>query len=118
MATAGKTVVELDAEREALVREWIQLEQQIEGPVARIAAIRAELEAMPVAKYQVPGTDAKVDVSQGRTFKPELFSAKYPPAARPDLYKAVPDAAKIKKELAPAEVLRFTVPNKPSVKLV
>jgi hypothetical protein len=115
---AKKTVHEIDAERAKLALEWAEISARIQPDLDRIAAIRTELEQLPVLKYSIPGVDLKVDVSQGRSFKPALFMARYPVTARPDLYKAVPDQDRIKAELPPAEVEKFTAPNKPSVKLV
>ena len=117
MATR-KTVHEIDAKRAELVKEWATINTRIQPGLDRIAEIRAELEQLPVLKYSVPGMDLKVDVTQGSTFKPDLFMAAYPITARPDLYKAVPDPDRIKAALAPDEVERFRVANKTSVKLV
>ena len=117
MATR-KTVHEIDAQRAELVKEWATINTRIQPGLDRIAEIRAELEQLPVLKYSVPGMDLKVDVTQGSTFKPDLFMAAYPITARPDLYKAVPDPDRIKAALAPDEVERFRVANKTSVKLV
>ena len=52
------------------------------------------------------------------SFKPDLFMAKYPVHARPDLYKAVPDQDRIKAALSADEQAAFRAANKPSVKLV
>lgn len=117
MATR-KTVQEIDAQRAELVKEWQGINARIQPDLDRIAEIRAELEALPVLKYSVPGTDLHLDVTQGRSFKPELFMAKYPITVRPDLYKAVPDPERIKAALAPDEVATFSKANKTSVKLV
>lgn len=117
MATK-KEIQEIDQTRAALALEWQGINERIQPDLDRIAAIRAELEQLPVLKYSIPGVDLKVDVTQGRSFKPDLFMAKYPVHVRPDLYKAVPDQDRIKAELPPAEVLGFSKPNKPSVKLV
>lgn len=113
-----KSVHEIDEERARLVLEWQAINERIQPDLDRMASIKTELEQLPVLKYAVPGTSLKVDVSQGSTFKPDLFMAAYPVHARPDLYKAVPDQDRIKAELAPAEVDRFRTPNKKSVKLV
>lgn len=115
---AKKTVHEIDAERAALALEWQAINERIQPDLDRIAAIRAELEELPILKYSIPGVDLKVDVTQGATFKPDLFMAAYPINVRPDLYKAVPDPARIKEQLAPAEMSRFYAANKKSVKLV
>jgi len=117
MATR-KTVQEIDAQRAELAKEWQAINARIQPDLDRISEIRAELEELPVLKYSIPGTDLKVDVTQGRSFKPDLFMAAYPITARPDLYKAVPDPERIKSALAPDEVAKFSKPNKPSVKLV
>lgn len=117
MATA-KPIVPIDETRAALALEWARTAERIQPDLDRIAAIKVELEALAVSKYSLPGMELKVDVSQSWTFKPDLFAAKYPVTARPDLYKAVPDADKIKATLAPAEVKEFSKASKPSVKLV
>lgn len=113
-----KTVQEIDAQRAELAKEWQSINARIQPGLDRIAEIRAELEALPVLKYSIPGTDLHVDVTQGSTFKPDLFMAKYPISARPDLYKAVPDTDRIKAALAPDEIKSFSRANKTSVKLV
>lgn len=115
---AAKPVVPIDETRASLVLEWQKINDRIQPDLERIDAIKAELEELPLAKYALPGVELKLDVTQGRTFKPDLFMAKYPPTARPDLYKAVPDQEKIKATLAPAEILGFSKANKTSVKLV
>ena len=117
MATQ-KTVQEIDAQRAELVKEWRMIADRIRPGMDRIEEIKSELEALPVAKYSIPGMDLKVDVSQGSSFKPDLFMAAYPITARPDLYKAVPDPDRISKALAPDEVAKFRKANKTSVKLV
>lgn len=117
MATR-KTVHEIDAQRAELAKEWQNINARIQPDLDRIAEIRAELEELPILKYSIPGTDLHVDVTQGRTFKPDLFMAAYPINVRPDLYKAVPDPERIKAALAPDEVMTFSRPNKTSVKLV
>lgn len=115
---AKKTVHEIDAQRAALALEWQQINERIQPDLDRVAAIKAELEELPVLKYAIPGVDLKVDVSQGKSFKPDLFMARYPINVRPDLYRAVPDPARIKELLAPADVEFAFLPNKKSVKLV
>lgn len=113
-----KTVQEIDAARAELVLEWSRIQDRIAPDLERIASIRAELETLPVLKYAIPGVDLKLDVTQGSTFKPDLFMAAYPITARPDLYKAVPDQDRIKAALPPDEVEKFKTSNKTSVKLV
>lgn len=115
---AKKTVHEIDEQRAKLALEWQAINERIQPDLERITAIRAELEALPVLKYAIPGVDLKVDVTQGKSFKPDLFMAKYPITARPDLYRAVPDPDRIKAQLAPADLDAFYLPNKKSVKLV
>lgn len=117
MAVA-KPVVPIDETRAALAIEWSQIQDRIQPDLERIAAIKVELEELSISKYSIPGVALKVDVSQSWTFKPDLFAAKYPVTKRPDLYKAVPDADKIKAALAPAEVKTFSKASKTSVKLV
>lgn len=117
MAVA-KPVVPIDETRAALALEWAQIADRIQPDLERIAAIKVELEELAVSKYSIPGVDLKVDVSQSWSFKPDLFAAKYPVTARPDLYKAVPDADKIKATLAPDEVKLYSRASKASVKLV
>jgi hypothetical protein len=115
---ASKTTQEIDAQRAELVKEWQNINTRIQPDLDRVAEIKAELEALPLAKYTIPGIDLKVDVSRGSTFKPDLFMAAYPITARPDLYKAVPDTDRINKALSPEEVAKFKAANKTSVKLV
>ena len=117
MATR-RTVQEIDAQRAELAKEWNNINVRIQPDLDRIEEIKGDLEALPVSKYSIPGVDLKVDVSQGRSFKPDLFMAAYPITARPDLYKAVPDPERIKAALAPDEVLKFSAATKTSVKLV
>lgn len=115
---AKKTIVPIDEQRAALALEWARTQERIQPDLDRIAAIKTELEALPVSKYAIPGVELKVDVTQGSSFKPALFTEAYPVTARPDLYKAVPDPDKIKAAMAPADLAGFYAPNKPSVKLV
>jgi hypothetical protein len=113
-----KTVHEIDEERAKLALEWAAISERIQPDLDRIAAIKTELEQLPVLKYSIPGAALKVDVTQGSTFKPDLFMARYPVTARPDLYKAVPDQDRIKAALSADEQASFRAANKPSVKLV
>lgn len=115
---AKKTVHEIDAARAALALEWQQINERIQPELDRVAAIKAELEELPILKYAIPGVDLKVDVSQGKSFKPDLFAAKYPINVRPELYRAVPDPDRIKQHLSPADLEDCYLPNKKSVKLV
>lgn len=117
MATR-KTVQEIDAQRAELVKEWQTINTRIQPGLDRIAEIKAELETLPVLKYSVPGIDLKLDVTQGSSFVPEMFTAKYPPTTHPQFYKAVPDQDRIKRDLPPAELETFRKANKASVKLV
>lgn len=117
MATA-KPIVPIDEQRAALALEWARTAERIQPDLDRIAAIKTELEELAVSKYSIPGVELKVDVSQSSTFKPDLFAAKFPVTVRPDLYKAVPDADKIKAAMAPEDLLPFMRASKPSVKLV
>lgn len=115
---AAKPVVPIDETRASLALEWAKIMDRIQPDLDRAAAIKVELETLPVSKYSIPGVELKVDVSQSYTFKPDLFAARYPVSVRPDLYKAVPDADKIKATFAPADLAAFTKASKPSVKLV
>lgn len=117
MATR-KTVQEIDAQRAELVKEWQGINTRIQPDLDRVAEIKAELEAMPVAKYSIPGVDYKVDVTQGSSFVPDAFMAAYPITKYPQFYKAVPDTDRIGKGLAPDELAKFRKANKTSVKLV
>lgn len=117
MATR-KTVQEIDAQRAELVKEWQGINTRIQPDLDRVAEIKAELEAMPVAKYSIPGVDYKVDVTQGSSFNPDAFMAAYPITSHPHLYKAVPDQERIKKAISEDEAAKFRKSNKPSVKLV
>ena len=60
-----KTVHEIDQERAALALEWQAINERIQPDLDRIAAIRAELEQLPVLKYSIPGVDLKLDVTPG-----------------------------------------------------
>lgn len=115
---ARKTVQKIDAQRAELVKEWTAINTRIQPGLDRIAEIKAELETLPVLKYSIPGMELKVDVTQGSSFVPEAFMARYPITTHPQFYKAVPDQDRIKAGLAPAELETFRKANKPSVKLV
>lgn len=117
MATR-KTVHEIDAQRAELAKEWQNINARIQPDLDRISEIRSILEELPILKYSIPDTSLHLDVTQGRTFQPALFMEAYPINVRPELYKAVPDPDRIKAALAPDEVLKFSKPNKTSVKLV
>lgn len=118
MATAKKTVTEIDAQRAQLALEWQKIIDRITPDLERIDAIKAELETLPVSKYAIPGVDLKVDVSQGTSFMPAEFMSAYPITKRPDLYKAVPDMDRIGKAFSPEQLKAFRKANKTSVKLV
>ena len=117
MATR-KEVQEIDAQRAELVKEWQGINARIQPDLDRVAEIKAELEALPVLKYSIPGIDLKLDVTQGSSFVPDAFMAAYPITKFPQYYKAVPDTDRIGKGLAPDELARFRKANKTSVKLV
>ena len=116
-----QSTTQLDDKRAALVIEWQQLEARTAGDLQRIAAIKAELEELATGKLQVPGTEYRLNVSQSRTFKPELFAAAVPPTT-PDAvtkyYKLVPDADKIKAALSKNELEKYTQLSKKSVKVL
>lgn len=113
-----KTIQEIDAQRAELVKEWQSINTRLQPGLDRIAEIKAELEELPVLKYSVPGIDLKLDVTQGSSFVPDLFMARYPITTHPQFYKAVPDQDRIKAGLSPAELEAFRKANKTSVKLV
>lgn len=117
---SNEVTTPLDEERAALVTEWINLAEQIDPALKRIADIKARLEELPVGTQAVPGIPQRVQVTQAQTFKPDKFLAKYPPTDRANLpyYALVPNAAKAKDLLSPADYKACTAPAKKSVKLV
>ena len=100
------------------------LEEQLAPLAARLAdiqAAKADLEEQEkgikaAIRDLVPGPDAyaaaglTVSVQPNRRFNPELFMALHPVTERPDLYKLVPDTAKVRAAVAPDEYATFMAP--------
>lgn len=115
---AKKTIVPIDEKRAELALEWARIQERIQPDQERIAAIKVELEELPPSKYAIPGVELKVDVTQGSSFRADLFMAAHPISTAPQYYKAVPDLDRIKAAMSPDQLAAFAKPNKPSVKLV
>lgn len=116
MATK-RTPKELAADRAELAKELATIQARIEPDLARIEDIKVELGQLGVDLYSIPGTKLKLDITQGSTFKPDLFSATYPAAKYPQFYKLVPDLDKVKAAIPENALAPFKSPNKKSVKV-
>lgn len=89
-------------DHEALVKEYVRLQEQAEHIDQQKDAIKAELRTLGEGSHDIAGV--KVSVTPNRRIDAKLVEQQYPIAQHNELYTAKPDPAKIRQHLAPIRV--------------
>lgn len=92
----------MSTEHEALVKEYLQLQEQAEHIDQRKDAIKAELRTLGEGSHDLAGV--KVSIAPNRRIDAALVAEQYPVEQHPELWKAAPDTTAIRKNLAPIRV--------------
>lgn len=86
----------------SIVKEYVRLAEQREHINQQMDAIKAELRGLGTGSHEIAGV--KVSISPNRRIDPKLVEQEFPVAKHPELYKATPDTAALRKHLAPIRV--------------
>lgn len=90
------------SDHEALVKEYLQLQEQAEHIDQRKDSIKAELRKLGEGSHGIAGVT--ISIAPNRRIDPQLVAEQYPVEQHPELWKASPDTTAIRKHLAPIRV--------------
>jgi len=89
---------------EDMVREYALLQDERAQHDARIKEIAKTLRGSLPVGFSATVAGLRVTIARNARMDADAFMTEYPVTANPDLYKAAPDAAAIKRKLAPETI--------------
>lgn len=98
-----------------LVREYVQLDYELEPIKARMEEIKKVLRDLPNGTHDIAG--AKVTIARNARFDAKKFAELYPQEEHPHLWKSGPDNTEIKRTLPPAVVEAMQTEGEPRVSI-